>query len=252
MKLSFYRILLPLCLLFVANTAVYAQFEGEIQFQIVDLTNPLQEQSGFTFTAANNRLFISSEQDVDVITGLRANGLLIRNDLQDFIFNTDKDQSLKVSKEDLDGLMNMLERFGGTKNSETEKFDWETGVEETGNTRTHLGYELNELRLKGEDEGQFASIWLTSDIKVGWGLMVDVWTRAGARFSDSELPIELVMNPNSFPLLLEVFDRGSLVYKAESTHVNTGNFDRSVVELSDDKPLVGLTELMMNMFRQRN
>lgn len=252
MKHFIYPLLLSLCLLFVANTAVYAQFEGEIQFQIEDFTNPLQEQSGFTFTAADNRLFISSDHYVDVITGLKANGLLIRNDHQDFIFNTDKDQSLKVSKDDLDSLMNMLDRFGGANNGETETFDWETGVDETGNTRPHLGYELHEFRLKGENEDQFASVWLTSDIKVRWGLMVDVWNRAGPRFSESELPIELIMNPNSFPLLLEVFDGGNLVYKAESTNVNTGNFDRSVVELSDDKPLVGLTELMMNMFRQRN
>lgn len=248
----FYHLLLSLCLLFVANSAVYAQFEGEILFQIEDFTNPQQQQSGFTFTAANNRLFISSEHDVDVITGLKANGLLIRNDHQDFIFNTDTDQALKVSKDDLDSLMDMLERFEGAENGEIENFDWKTGVEETGNTRSHLGYEVHEIRLKGENDGQFASIWLTSDINVQWGLMVDVWNRAGTRFSDSELPIELIMNPHSFPLLLEVFDGGNLVYKAESTNVNTGNFDRSVIELSDDKPLVGLTELMMNMFRQRN
>jgi len=51
---------------------------------------------------------------------------------------------------------------------------------------------------------------------------------------------------------VEVFDKGQLVYKAESTNINTGNFDRSNLNLSDDKKLLGLTELMMNMFRQRN
>lgn len=252
MKQIFYTFLLACSFHLIISLPAYSQFEGEIQYHIENFTSQQPEQSAFTFTAADNRLFISSDQDVDVVSGLKANGLLIRNDQQDFIFNTDTDQSLKVSKDDLDGLMNMMERFSSSaKNGEAERFDWETGVEETGNRRSHLGYELEEFRLKGEDDGQFVSVWLTSDIKVKWGLMMDVWERAGTRFSDSELPIELIMNPNSFPLLIEVFNSGTLVYKVESTNVETQNFDRSVVELSDDKALMGLTELMMNMFRQR-
>jgi hypothetical protein len=252
MKHTLYSFFLTLALFFAINTEAYSQFEGEIKFQVEDYTSSNPEQAGFTFTATHNRLFLSSEQDIDVIAGLRANGLLVRNDHKDFIFNTDADEALKVSKDDLDSLMNLIERFSGaSKNGEPEKFDWQTGVEETGNTRSHLGYDLHEFRLKGENDQQFASIWLTDQIKVRWGLMVDVWNTAGPRFSESELPIELIMNPHSFPLLVEVFDNGQLVYKAESTHINTDTFDRSDLDLSDDKKLLGLTELMMNMFRQR-
>jgi len=253
MKHSLLSLFLTLILFFVINTEAFAQFEGEIKFQVEDYTTSNPEQAGFTFTATPNRLFLSSEQYIDVITGLRANGLLVRNDHKDFIFNTDTDQALKVSKDDLDGLMNLIERFSGaSKNGEPEKFDWEGGVEETGNTRSHLGYEIHEFKLKGEHDQQYALIWLTDQIKVRWGLMVDVWNTAGPRFSESELPIELIMNAHSFPLLVEVFDNGQLVYKAESTNINTDNFDRSDLNLSDDKKLLGLTELMMNMFRQRN
>jgi len=210
MKYTFSSFLLTLCLFLAVNTEVYSQFDGEIKFQIEDFTNFEPEQAEFTFTATRDRLFLSSEQDIDVITGLRANGLLVRNDHQDFIFHTDTDEALKVSKDDLDSLMNLIERFSGaSKNGETEKFDWEAGVVETGNTRSHLGYELHEFRLKGEHDDQFASIWLTDQIKVQWGLMVDVWNSAGPRFSESELPIELIMNPHSFPLLVEVFDNVS-------------------------------------------
>lgn len=253
MKHTLLSFFLTITLFFAFNTEAYSQFEGEIKFQVEDYTSSEPGQADFTFTATHNRLYLSSEQDIDVITGLRANGLLVRNDHNDFIFNTDTDQAFRVSKDDLDSLMNMIERFSGTsKNGETEKFDWEAGVEETGNTRLHLGYELHEFRLIGEHDHQFASIWLTNQIKVQWGLMVDVWNTAGPRFSESELPIELIMNPHSFPLLVEVFDDGQIVYKAESTNINTDNFDRSRLGLSDDKKLLGLTELMMNMFRQRN
>lgn len=252
MKQLIKTLLLSLSLLLVLSLPAYSQFEGEIQFQGEDFTDPQSGQLGFTLTSAIDRILISSDHNVNVITGLNANGLLIRNDLQDFVFYTDTDQALKVSKDDLDGLMNMIDRFGGSAaNGEPEPFDWESGVEETGNTKSHLGYTVHEFRLQGENARQFVSIWLTEDIKMRWGLMVDVWDRVGTKFSESELPIELIMNPNSFPLLVEVFDGGNLVFKIESTSVNTTGFDRSAVELSDDKALLGLTELMMNMFRQR-
>ena len=57
------------------------------------------------------------------------------------------------------------------------------------------------------------------------------------------------MNSNSFPLLVEVIDNGRLAAKFESVGIETKNFDRSVVELSDQKRLVSITEVMMNMFR---
>jgi hypothetical protein len=189
---------------------------------------------------------------VNVVTGLKSDGLLVRNDLQDFVFNTGENQALKVSKADLDGLMNMIERFSGSTNSNISgQSNWENRIVETENMKQHLGYDVQEYRLLGENSSQYVSIWLTPDIKVMWGLMTDVWNRVSNRFLDSELPIEIIMNSNSFPLIVEAFENGKLAVKFESVSVETEDFDRSVVELSEQKQLVGLTELMMNMFRQQ-
>lgn len=252
MKKSISIIFATCLFLLVSGMDAYSQFRGQIQFLVEDYTGRSSEAPSFSFTSDSQRLFISSEQKVDVIFGMKADGLLIRNDLEDFVLNTQNNQALKVTQKDLDALLNMIERYGGAADqAEADRFNWETGVEETGNTREHLGHELVEFRVKGDNEDQYASIWLTDDIKVEWGLMENLWERAGNRFTDAELPIELVMNPNSFPLLLEVFNRGRMIYKIESTSVNTNNYDRAVLELSDEKILIGLTDVMMNMFRQQ-
>lgn len=239
-------------LLAVSVSPSFSQFEGEIVYNLEQFDADRSSVSEFTFTAASDRIYISSQRNLDVISGISSNGLLVRNDLQDFVFNTGKDEAIKVSKEDLDGLMNLLERFSGNAEKDQESdFDWENRLIETGNIRSHLGYEIEEYRLLGDNPDQFVSIWLTSDIKVLWGLMVEVWRRASSRFSNSELPIQLVMNSNSFPLLIEGVNNGSTEFRLESKSINKDDFDRSVIELSDDKRLVGLTELMMNMFRQQ-
>lgn len=238
--------------LILAVSPAYSQFEGEILFNLEQYQPNRTERSEFSLTAVANRLFISSQKDVKVVSGLSSNGLLVRNDLQDFVFNAGENQAIKVSKSDLDGLINLIDRFSGSSSSgSNDNFDWKNRIVETENLKQHLGYDVQEFRLLGENINQYVSIWLTQDIKVLWGLMTDVWNRAGNRFVDSEFPVELIMNSNSFPMLVEVFDNGQLVAKFESLSVNTNSFDRSVVELSEQKQLIGLTEMMMNMFRQQ-
>lgn len=238
--------------IFSIAPGAFAQFEGEILFQLQQMENGRTDVSEFKITVADDRIYISSERDLNILSGVKSDGLLVRNDLGDFVFNTGENEALKVTKKDLDSLMDMIERFGGASSKEEkDQFDWENRLEETGNKQTHLGYDVEEFRLKGDHPDQYVSVWLTSDIKVLWGMVIEVWQRAGDRFSDSELPLELILNSNSFPLLIEVFDRGEQVVTFTSVNVETDQFDRSVIELSEDKRLVGLTEMMMNMFRQQ-
>jgi hypothetical protein len=244
--------LLTLLFLFliIAVSPALAQFEGEITLKLEQFGPSSPESTQFKLTAYNDRIYIASDVDVDVITGLKSDGLLVRNDLQDFVFNTGRNEALKVTKADLDGLMNMIERFSGASQSQgSQQIDWQSRIIETENTKQHLGYEVQEIRLLGESVDDYVSIWVTQDIKVMWGIMTNVWNRASNRFLDDDFPIELVMNSNSFPLLVDVYDNGLLVAKVESISVDTDNFDRSVLELSDQKRLVSLTEVMMNMFR---
>lgn len=246
------NLLLLLFTFFLASPGAFAQFEGEIVFQLQQMEEGRTTTSEFSITAADDRIYISSDRDLDVMSGLKSDGLLVRNDLKDFVFNTGENEALKVTKNDLDSLMDMIERFTGSSSSgEKTSFDWENRLVETGNKQEHLGYEVEEFRVKGDREDQYVSVWMTSDIKVMWGLLSDVWQRAGDRFSDSELPIQLVMNSNSFPLIIDVYDRGDNIVSFTSMRVETERFNRAVVELPEEKRLVGLSELMMNMFRQR-
>jgi len=246
------KILFLLSITLLFTTTLFAQFEGEIKIEVQELTEGSVESTNFSLTTTKDRIFIQADEPVDVMSGMHTDAILIRNDLQDFVFRTKPDEALKVSKDDLDGLVQLIKRFQGQQNqTEKEKFDWEHRVEETGDRMTILGYNTEEMRLKGDDPNQYVSIWLTDEIKVHWGLLLDFWYESGEDFADSDIPIELVMNRNSFPLHIEVVDYGETVYTASATEINTDSFDRSVVELSDSVRLIGFSDMMMNMLRNR-
>jgi hypothetical protein len=250
---SMKRILLASLLLVISGfyTTSSAQFEGEVNFLIYN-PNETGEATNLDLTFTKNRIYIGSNSSMDVMTGLSANGILVRNDYQDFVFMTEKNEALKIAKSDIDALVNLINRVQGRSDSgEKPQFDWDSKVVETGNRQTIHGYEASEFVLRRDEENEHVSVWLTDAIKVDWGLLNEAWHTTGSKQVGEDIPIELVMNRNSFPLLVEAYRDGQPVFRAESVNISSRNFDRSRTEISSGTKLLGLGDLMMNMFRQR-
>lgn len=251
MKRILLSILISICLSALPQY-VQAQFEGQIDFLIHNYQDGNQEVTNLDMTFAKDRIYLGSQSTLDVMSGLSTNGILVRNDHQDFVFMTGHNEALKVAKSDIDGLVNLINRVQGKAEPEEKTpFRWDEKVVETGNTKTINGYQTREFVLKSDENNGSVSVWLTDQIKVNWGLLNEVWHTTGSKQLGEEIPIELVMNRNSFPLLVEAFKDDVIVLRAESVVVNTRNFDRSKIELSSDLKMLGFADLMMNMFRQR-
>ncbi len=227
-------------------------FEGEISYLIQNPESPAGETARLSLTFNNNRIFVDSNVSMNVMAGLSARGVLVRNDLQDFILITDEKEGLKVAKSELENLVALMNRMQGRQEVvERKPFPWDEKVTETGQTRQIHGYTSHEFRLKGDSENEYISVWLTDRIKVNWGVLLDAWYSTGTLQFDHEIPVEMVMNSNSFPLLIEVFRDETVVMKAEALSVNRSGFDRSKTSVPSDFKLLGLTDLMMNFFRQQ-
>lgn len=238
-------------ILVLFHSVAFAQFEGEISFEI---TNPNQQSNqevlmDMTFT--QNRIFVNSNVSMNVMAGLRAQGVLVRHDEQDFVVITDREEGLQVAKSDLESLVNLMNQMKGREQPQSTKpFPWEERLIETGEVRTIHGYSAQQFILKGERVNEYVSVWLTDEINVDWGLLEDAWYAIGSKQLDQEVPIEIVMNNQSFPLLVESFVNEQVVLRAESVSVDEDSFDKTKTILSPELKLIGLTDLMMNMFRQ--
>lgn len=228
-----------------------AQFEGEINFLLEDLS-PRGEITTLDLVFTNSRISIESASSLDIMPGLRTNSVLVRNDQSDFLFRTGDREAYQIAKSDIDALMNLINRVQSREQTAPIKeFNWDQDVQESGSTRTIHGYETREFVLNRSNGNEQISVWLTDAIKVNWGLLEETWYSTGARQIDEEIPVELIMNRNSFPLLIEVYQNGDLNYRVESTGVKTADFDIAKTETSSDMQYLGLSDLMMNMIRQR-
>ncbi len=233
-------------LMFLLPASLFAQFEGAISFRFVNLDKPAEE-SRYELTASKNRLFLQSENQVQVMQMMNASGLLVRSDLDDFVLIDDENQALTLKNSDINRMISM---FDGSEDKTSKSFDWENRVTATGNRRTIQGYEAEEMLLKSNDN-ETISIWLSEEIKLNWGILIDFWNTTGKSLTDEELPIELVMNNNSFPLLIEFKKNDQLKAKAEVYRIDRGRFNRDKLEIPKNAEVIGLSDLMMNMFRNR-
>jgi hypothetical protein len=243
--------LLAFIFILVSSTA-FAQYEGEIDYRIYNPNSGMGDEGHLNLVFTKDRIFVDSNISMNVMAGLQARGILVRNDQDDFVVITTDNEGLKVAKHELESLVALMNRVQGKPDvSQRPSFDWENKVYETGNSRTIQGKDAYEFILRGDVEGEHISVWLTDKIKVNWGLLLDAWYSTGTTQFEHEIPIEMVMNKNSFPLLVEAHKDDQVVFRARAISVNSNQFDRTKTELSSGMKVLGLADLMMNFFRQQ-
>tara|TARA_R100001143_G_C3361193_1_gene136090 strand:+ start:3976 stop:4734 length:759 start_codon:yes stop_codon:yes gene_type:complete len=228
-----------------------AQFEGEIIYHMIDPSEENSDSSNMLLMFTKNRIYVNTSNDVNMMAGLSTSGILVRNDHQDFVLTIDNNEGLQIARSELENLSSMLNRLQGRTAVQQKPFPWDEKVVETGNSQEIQGYSAQQFILNGDTADEYVSIWLTDQIKVNWGLLLEAWNSTGKYQFDNEIPIEVVMNQTSFPLLIEVYRENEVVFLAETVSINTDQFDRSKVEISSDMKLLSFTDLMMNIFRQQ-
>jgi hypothetical protein len=243
---------LALLIFFAVPISLSAQFSGVVKYDVYNPASDMGEVVNINMAFSENRVAVDSNISMNLMAGLRARGVYVRHDLSDFVVVTTDQEGIKITKSELDNLVGMINQFQGRRPAEQQKpFDWDTRVRETGETKEIHGYQTIEFELDGNRDGEVVSVWLTEQIKVDWGLLLEAWSSVGAPQFDQEIPIEILMNANSFPLLVEVNRGGRVVYRAESTSVSSPLSDLSQVNVPQSLELLGISDLMMNFFRQQ-
>lgn len=243
--------LTALLILFFLSEKASAQFEGQIQFRAFEPDRIEKPHRGLEFTATGQRIHMTSDHHYRVFGGLDANTFLVRNDRNDFVFISGDSDALRISREDVDGLSNLIQRMQGSSSSGQQQFDWDRSLEQTGETKTILGFNTEQIKVYQQDSNNYISVWLTEEIKINWGILQDTWHQSMAAVVNMDLPIEVFMNRNSFPLMIEYYEDDRLATVVEATGINRERVDQTVVEIPQGVKMMGITDLMMRMMREQ-
>ena len=223
-----------------------AQFEGQIRMNFYSYSNngTQLEPNEINLYVTDQRILLKSTDEIDIYNGtMKASGLLIRSDAQDFVLMSGDKEALQFTKQELESMFSMITMLIGYQN-QTEK----TYINYiyTNKTRTIKGFKATELLFKNnEDYGSSLSIWLTNELDIDWGILSKPWNNVPSFFSSQMNQITQELKSRNFPLLIEVKENENTSTLFEVVEIKNSRIAKDMVEMPTGLKLISLQELII-------
>jgi hypothetical protein len=239
--------------LFISTGTAFAQFEGQITMDVYSEDDGKIEVSQINLFATPDRIMLKGEENFSVMDQMSTDGLLIRNDMKDFVIMTGKDQALQVTKVEIEGLVEMLSSWGGNSASEDQNMP-KTEYSFSDRTQTILGFETAEMIVTdAENPEKHLSIWLAPDIDINWGMLAERWNNMPDNI-DSEVngvAQEVVFKGKNFPLLVEAVEGNERTTIMKVNNVNRSSVAKAMVEIPAGVSLMSFKDYVFKMMMER-
>lgn len=245
-------LLLAFTLFFMSGTA-FAQFEGQITMDVYSDDNGELEVSQINLFATSDRIMLKGEENFSVMDQMSTDGLLIRNDMKDFVVMTGENQALQVTKVEIEGLVEMLSSWGGSSSAKDQDKS-KTEYSFSDRTQNILGYETTEMIVTdAENPNKHLSIWLAPEIDINWGMLAERWNNMPESI-DSEIngvAQDVVFKGENFPLLIEAVEGNERTVIMKVNNVNRSSVAKAMVEIPAGVSLMSFKDYVFRMMMER-
>jgi hypothetical protein len=241
---------LTILLLIGWTQPVNAQFEGSITLthRVADSDH---SEGSITLLINKNRMKIADLESVggyQAVGGVNSKGILVRLDKRDFVFMTDDQTALKISKDQLVSMYAMMNSMNAYTGSETQKTP-EFNFEKTGQTRDIQGYRAEEFLITSSDQpGISYHAWVTSDLNINWGMLAENWGEGTASLFPNDIPLNKLIDRGGLPILVERKRDGRLLDWVECSTIDAQRVSVDQMSLPRGVRIMSLQDLMMQGF----
>lgn len=247
--------LTALLLLAVAFPAV-AQFEGKIVFNSYDVTTDGSQKQNdqFTLYLTGDRIMLEGKNQYNVIGSIPTEGILVRLDFEDFVFLTGKETAMKISRKDIDSMMKMFnsEQSSRGQGSTSPEIDADVNYEKTGETSQINGYSCEKFVFREkENSNNHAEVWLTSDLKINWGMLAEPWGNTELDMMGDNLSFDLIFKEGYFPLRMETYESGKLTGVTEASEISESNIAKAMVQVPQGVQVLSFQDYLFNKMSQQ-
>jgi hypothetical protein len=228
----------------------YAQFEGTItlKHQVADSD---QSEGQVTIFITRDRMKIADLESVggyEAVGGITSQGVLIRLDQRDFVFMTDDQTALKISKDELVSMyamMKSMSAYTGSEQPEVPDFQFR----KTGASKDIQGYRAEEFEISSSDQpGITYHAWVTNDLNINWGMLAESWGEGTASLFPNNIPLNKLIDRGGLPLLVERKRDGKLIDWVECATIDNQRVRQADISLPSGVRVMSLQDMMMQGF----
>ena len=276
-KTSWHRVLGPALTLFalaVLTSGLFsqtasAQFSGMIYYTFNHSDNVDLQVDDLVIITDKDRMLIQSSDAFSLMNGTESSSILIRNDKEDFVIGMDAERSLVLAKTDLDMFMKLTQQLRNVRDSANASGSGGnagaagsgTGsgstsmagltMEETGNTQKFHGYKAKEMKVQFEKEGDYMLFWYSEDFSGNWSMLSHLWATFGREIFEDATPVEWVMQREIFPLKVDLFRGGNLLYSAEATEISRSKKHLDKLTPNPSVRMLNFQQFVMDLMMQQ-
>ncbi|MDZ7689969.1 MAG: DUF4412 domain-containing protein [Balneolaceae bacterium] len=242
-------------LLFIGmGTPAAAQFEGKIVFDSYDVSSDgnRNQEDQFSLYLTQDRILLEGNNQYNFMGPIQTEGVLVRLDFEDFVFLTGDQSAMKISKQDINSMMNM---FGSGKSPQSQSRESDVSIdknsevnyERTGETQMIQGYKCEKFVFTDEDNANnHAEVWLTNEIKINWGMLAEPWGNTDIDMMGDRLSFNLIFEEGMFPLKIEAYESDVLTQVTEVSEVNKSDIARAMVQIPQGVKVLSLQDYLFN------
>jgi hypothetical protein len=202
-----------------------------------------------------NRIRIATGKNGDTLSSSSINGLLIRLDKKDFVFNV-KGLTVGISKKGLESYLNFFKNIKIDTNSSAAAMGMamvqakmpEITFTKKDTEKKMNGFQARKFVLNGSFQNKQgkAVIWMTRNIHINWGMLADLWHQS-INFPSKTKFSNYIFKKGYFPVELTVYLQGKKLggVDIEATKMK---IDSSKVQLPEHVKMTSLSEYISKMF----
>ncbi len=234
------------------STLQPSPFEGNIVLSrytvSTDGTKDLASRTSMTVHPGYMLLQQAEGGAVDLFGDIRAEGVLVRQQREQFVFFTTDKKAVYLNKQELQQMITMLEAMQGG-NSSLPSQPPEVTLEQTDERKTIRGYPARKWLVKAEDSLAEWHIWVTGELFIPWGMLAESWLIRQTFFSG--LPAKEWVENNRLPIRAELWNAGILAEVVAFEEIAEQSIPVSEFQIPDDYEQINFQQLLFNRMRNR-
>lgn len=194
-------------------------------------------------------LLVQSEGgSVEVLGNIRAEGIIVRQEREDFVFLTPDRKAVIMSRQELQQMISMLDSMRG-RTAQEQGTEPEITFEPTGEREQIEGYRTEKWIARQGESSSVWHFWITDELSIPWGLLSEPWLTR--QLSLSGLPAERWFVNEKLPVKAELWVNGELAEVIKIKDITPQSIPESRFQIPGDYQRITFQQMLFDRMRNR-
>ncbi len=194
-------------------------------------------------------LLIQSEGgSVEILGNIRAEGIIVRQGREDFVFLTSDRKAVIMTRQELQQMIAMLDSMRGRASGEQQE-EPDVSFKSTGERKQVEGYQAEKWIASQEGSSSEWHFWVTDQLSIPWGLLSEQWLTK--QLSLSGLPAERWFVNEMLPVRAELWANGELAEIIKIKDITPQSIPESRFQIPGDYQRITFQQMLFDRMRNR-